>query len=628
MDVGNFIKHARNFYQSKGIEESVKILFKVLYGVEADVLDLESRLIKPSSANYVRREVVVAEKISGDPFKLEGQTIFKSTDLSTNASISNVEIFTRNNIPYYRLELFVGYNDRDLIEGIFTVPGKTKSLETVPIGASIISVDSTIGFGQTGTLVSGNNRIDYTSKSINQFFGCTGISEQISITDNIRSDELIFGYENGDQSKKVELRITGTISELVQIDDISFVEPGEEISVKNLGEVILNPSSKTYKETFANSWIYNTSTRYQISQISGSTFTLLSEIDKSSLKVGDTVDVVLRNSNTIASADAIVSSINSLTKEVTLNNISGFSANPSLTYDIRRKIKKARSLNTGIVNGNEKYISDVLNVYTDGDVDGYVASNSLPSYQIVDEIVEHTIPNGTSTYLDDYDSVAQAYSIIKFSTNVKFIDGDVIVYTASNPLPGLESGTDYYVKLVTPNQIRLYRSKSLLSGSNYIQFGATTTSGDHKFTLKTNQDRVISPNLILRKFPISQTFSKTTKKGDSRKSTTNVVGSIGLLIDGVEISGPDSFDKIYYGPLKDFQVLNGGRDYDVVNPPQITISTGVGITALVEPIIDGSVKEVYVDPQDFDIDDVLSLSLSGGNGSGSVSYTHLRAHET
>ena len=44
------------------------------------------------------------------------------------------------------------------------------------MGSSIISVDSTIGFGQTGTLISsGNSQIDYSSKSINQFFGCTGI---------------------------------------------------------------------------------------------------------------------------------------------------------------------------------------------------------------------------------------------------------------------------------------------------------------------------------------------------------------------------------------------------------------------------------------------------------------------
>ena len=57
LDVGNFIKHARDFYQSKGTEEAVKILFKVLYGVDAQVIDLEGRLIKPSSA------IMFAEKL-------------------------------------------------------------------------------------------------------------------------------------------------------------------------------------------------------------------------------------------------------------------------------------------------------------------------------------------------------------------------------------------------------------------------------------------------------------------------------------------------------------------------------------------------------------------------------------
>ena len=94
VDVGNFVKFARSFYQSKGIEESVKILFKVLYGVESTILDLEGNLIKPSDAEFIRREVIIADLISttAEPQNLVGQTIFKSTDTSTNASVSEVEI--------------------------------------------------------------------------------------------------------------------------------------------------------------------------------------------------------------------------------------------------------------------------------------------------------------------------------------------------------------------------------------------------------------------------------------------------------------------------------------------------------------------------------------------------------
>ena len=99
----------------------------------------------------------------GDPQNLVGQTIFKSSDLNTSASVSEVEIFSRSNKSYYKLSLFVGYNDRDLIRGIFTIPGKTKALNNSQINANVVSVDSTVGFGTTGTIISGNNTIDYTS---------------------------------------------------------------------------------------------------------------------------------------------------------------------------------------------------------------------------------------------------------------------------------------------------------------------------------------------------------------------------------------------------------------------------------------------------------------------------------
>ena len=226
LDVGNFVKFARSFYQSKGIEESIKILFKVLYGVDSTILDLESNLIKPSGAEFIRREVIIADLITpdADPQNLIGQTIYKSNDLETNASVSEVEIVIQGGKPYYRLSLFVGYSDKDLIQGIFKVNPNSKVLSEVSTTDSVISVDSTIGFDKTGTLISGNNTINYTSKSINQFFGCTGISNPIKTSDNIRSNESIFGYANGDLSKKIELRVTGVLDELLVDDKVNLID--------------------------------------------------------------------------------------------------------------------------------------------------------------------------------------------------------------------------------------------------------------------------------------------------------------------------------------------------------------------------------------------------------------------
>ena len=45
-------------------------------------------------------------------------------------------------------------------------------------------------------------------------------------------------------------------------------------------------------------------------------------------------------------------------------------------------------------------------------------------------------------------------------------------------------------------------------------------------------------------------------------------------------------------------------------------SIGAGVTALIEPVIEGTVKDVFVDPHDFDIDEVKAISLTGGNGTG------------
>ena len=229
LDVGNFVKLSRSFYQSKGIEESIKILFKVLYGVDSKIIDLEQNLIKPSSAEYIRREVLVADVIgTGEPQNLVGQTIFKSDDLNVNGSVSEVEVFSRDGKAYYKISLFVGFDDIPGL-GVFTIPGFTKSLYGAPAGSSVLSVDSTVGFGTTGTLKSGLNTIQYTSKSINQFFGCTGISVGINTADNIRADETIFGYENGDLSKKVELRITGVVDDLIVGDNVKLVNEGDNI---------------------------------------------------------------------------------------------------------------------------------------------------------------------------------------------------------------------------------------------------------------------------------------------------------------------------------------------------------------------------------------------------------------
>ena len=625
LDVSNFIKNSKSLYQSKGTDESFRILFNVLYNETPKIIDLEQYLIKPSTAEFIRREIVLAEALSGNPSNLVGQTIIKSSDSQTRASISEIEPITRKGKVYYKIGLFVGFNDVDLIEGTFNVSPKTKSIENISIGSSVITVDSTVGFGSTGTVVSGiNTNIYYSSKSLNQFFGCENIVDTISTTDDIRSNEFYYGYENGDLTKKVELRLTGVLSKFTATSDIRLLSDGETISVKNVGEKITDSlTNKTRKEIFANSWIYNTSSRFQIGSISGSNIVLLTrDIDKSSLKVGDAVEILFRNEENKA-ATGIVANINQSTQTINLNNLTLESSisllpDPNRNYDLRRLIKKATSSIVDMEFGNSVITSDVTNVYNESNENFYTASNSLPSYQITANIPRSILSDaiaGVQLPQSGYDANTLKYNTISFSSPVPFITGDEIFYTAQGTLlPGLTE-TSYFVEVLSnSNQIRLYKSRSFIPISDYEEFEPLPSgSGTHTFSLTGILNQKIGAQRLFRKFPLEPNNTNSTAE-------KTIPGPTGLLINGVEILNYKSENRIFFGPLDRITLLNGGSNYDVINPPPISIaSPGVGnTTALIQPVVIGEVTDIQVEPQDFDIEKVLSVTIEGGNGNGAI----------
>ncbi len=625
LNVGNFLKEVRSFYESKGTEDSFRILFNVLYGETPKIINLENYLLKPSDAQFIRREIVVAENISGDPTKLVGQTLFKSDDTTTKASISAVESFTRRGIQYFKISLFVGYEDNTSIEGTFKITPSTKCLEVIEEGSSVIFVDSTIGFPQSGTITSGNNLITYTDKNINQFLNCSGIIEQIQPTDNISSSETYFSYENGDVSKKVELRLTGVLSNFIQKSKSILVDEGQILTVKSIGDNISNPEqNKTYKQIFANSWIYNTSSSIEINSFTGSGVILRTTVDRSQLKKGDKIEIIDKDTNSIvyptptSDVPYVDAEISEGSKNISLSNFD-FVGSSSKTYSLRRKINKSRSSTVPFKYGNESIVSDIQNVYTDENF-VYVASNSLPSYNgftnyfnyEISKSLNESFINSSSGNLIDQDIDTNFYKSISFDDPVKFITGERIFYKpVSTPLVGLETGS-YYVKvLADPKNIKLYTSPSFIDDdANALQFSFPISGiGTHSFISYSQKSKILDSNKILKKF----TSNPNIKDGVGEKT---IPGSTGMLINGVEIFNYKTYDKIYYGPLESVEVLNEGSNFDVINPPKIEISSGFGVTALVSPIVSGTITDIFVDSQDFDINQVLSINVTGGNISG------------
>ena len=619
LDVGNFLGEANSFYKAKGTEESFRILFNVLYDENPSIINLEDYLIKPSTADYLRQEIVIAEVISGsNPLNLVGQTIKKTTDETTSASVSSIEGFNRGSKQYYKISLFVGSDDAVAIEGNFTITPNTKVVNEASVSSSVVTVDSTIGFPESGTIISGINTITYTNKSINQFLGCSGITESISKNALIRNNDTYFGYEDGDTTKKVEFRIFGVLSTFVPTSEDISVSENDIITIKNVGDKVQNPKeNRTYKEIFANSWIYNTSARYQVSEIDAN-YVLASNIDRSSLKVGDRVELLERDTEVLA-PESDNPRIVEVVSDNTVRIEGSFTVDSSKKYDLRRKINTASSSGVPIEYGNDIITSDLQNLYTDDDDFAYVASNSIPSSAISGSTYDYrydistNVKSATLTSESDlFDIVDGQYTTIGFADPAPFLTGDRVFYQpTSTPLVGLETGS-YYVEVLPSNnkRIRLYSSRSFIDGTNFLKFDVSTSGFDtQKFTLFSQRSEELGVQKVFKKFPLESEISTPGEQ--------TIPGSTGMLINGVEIGNYKSLDKVYFGPLTSIDVLTGGENYDVINLPTISISPGL-TTALVQPVITGSFKEVFVDSQDYDIEKIVSVDVTGGNGSGAV----------
>ena len=75
---------------------------------------------------------------------------------------------------------------------------------------------------------------------------------------------------------------------------------------------------------------------------------------------------------------------------------------------------------------------------------------------------------------------------------------------------------------------------------------------------------------------------------------------------------------MYYGPLNDVNVLGQGQNYDVLNPPLVEIESKFGTGAKIQPVLSGSVSQIQIDAENYNVDRVVSIGISGGNGSGAV----------
>ena len=645
-----FLANSSSFYRSKGSNESIIMLFKALYNIEPIVVDLEKYLVKSSSANYLRRNEVIFQTVFNssnlDPLKLIGQQIFKNDNLSSSAPVSEIEILTREGRSYFKFLFFIG-NDENTSSPVdnFNVTPSSKLVTSIQASnnQTTITLDSTVSFKDSGSVFyvdSNGNKIVifYREKTLNQLLGCyTSGYEYINVnipkSSIVYDNDLYFGYENGDTEKKVELiLVSNSTSVNVNYTDKKYSFAKDEIGyVTSFGNPLdtneLNNLSKI--ERISKSLYYNTSIRYQVSSFSGRTLILKSRIDDPSvLRVGDAVEFLERNTEINAREinQNISSTIEELTSAVILRilglsdgtyqveidqSTSKLSSNK--TYDIRRLVKT--TLSNNIPFEYENLTTDIINTYTDDDNSLYIASNSLPSYLIDNNIFEYQIES-----ISDYLENKFKWSSILLSTSTvngrvvypSLISGDIIYYDyTGSPIDGLRRGI-YYIEIDanSKNKFKLYNSRTSIGSSNYVLINSDTIpTGTHTITLyaqKSDSKKLSSKKLF------KKVFNDSTEINGNYEIGTKPVG---ILANGVEIISPNSSDGIYYGPIESVTVISSGKNYDILNPPQLRFESG---NAKIEPVLHGNISEVVVDQQLFDIKEPVNLTVSGGNSKNVV----------
>jgi hypothetical protein len=604
LNESTFVKNIREFYTSKGTDCSFELLFRALFGSDVEIIKPRDYLIIPSDAQYRVFRNIIVESVNGDPRKLANRTLYQDQFAGINPAkgiVSKVEKVQKDSKDYYIISLDnTKENSYDLIFGNFSIHPKTKVTFESQIGSSYIDVDSTIGFPESGELVveyenQTSDIITYKSKTSTQFLECEGITQSIPLLTDVKLNTFVYSIVDGET---ISVRIVGVISDLDLIDNSYYNKIGDEIEVKTLGIELDDVRSEN--------WFFNIPVSYDVSSVS-----ILDNnenqkdyevilFDKHILKIGD--PITLSSSLGQKSDGLVISFINEKTVAVRIKDL----LDPSLKYILNKNISKVDSSNYKSLN---QYSSNVQNVYSDANNEIYVNSQSLPNY-LYEPL---TINDNSIVFSGSYNNTEE----LNIGPH-NFYTGDSVIYKpgeGSNKL-NIEKGI-YFVKRVNSTTIKLSRSRNnIYTNINFLRLSGDVVNNKLEFT-KFNfpnlETKLLEPQNILRK--ITPDFDKS--------DSTTLPGTIGILVNGVELLNYKSNDQIFYGEIKSIIPSSEGSGYDVINPPDLIISDPIGFGAQAYCAVNGSLDRIDIVDPGFDYLEVPKIQIAGGNGTGASAVAEL-----
>ena len=630
--VTNILTRAKDFYMSKGTDASYQILFKLLYGEDIELLKPIENTLTPSANVYFKTKHVLVENLfGGQPLESIGNFLFQDiAGIGTvSASIYNVEYRPINQIDFFELSL-----DSTSFDGSFQVPGKTKTLEIIGAASSTIVVDSTVGFGQSGTLLvrptKGSNflNVRYNDKTINQFLGVTGISTDLIFGADILENKLAYAYAGFGQTSIMQFRLVNVIDD-ADASQSTNMQIGDSLKLLSFG-------ADLGQQPQFNNWIYNIPSSHNISNVSQV------NVNTYRISIFDSVVFYVDEVLVIKNQGGDTSRITVKDIEYDATNISKVYANtivvqtattiPSNPTVITKTVTKA-SHNSGYFPGVDDFPVGIHNSYLDKNEEFfYVTSSGLPNYpifatdnrvftksssvEVVDGFGTPLLGGGFTYTLQSYDSSFTLGANTNQLLNHNYVTGDKI-YWDNSTSSGISTGI-YFVTAINQTDFYLSYSGSDVFAKKYIAV-RTDTSG--QFIYKSGwENKTLKNQKILRKYP---NYKQETLFDDKNQRLINN-RAVGLLANGVELFPPTVFDEqIFHGDITEIKVTNSGKDYDVITGPPLVINDQQGTGGLAHANVSGSFREVKLVTPGIGYQEKPKITVSGGNGTGAVLESNL-----
>jgi len=592
VSIENILTRAKDFYRSKGTDSAIKILFKILFGKNVQIIKPFDNTISTSEAEWISVDEMIVESLDGNPSNLKETTIYQNSFNFPTASgtISNVEDIYLANKKYYKISF-----PKFTINGNFLISNKTKVIGNTP-SSDVVTVDSTIGFKDSGNFYyldkesNVYNQIEYTSKSHNQFFGCIGLTTSLTENTPIIDNNFVYGYENNDINLICKMRVVGTISNLsTGVENTKYFLPGDKIKLKYIGEKTSLDDKKF------STWFYNNISYVETQSVDAATKTIITK-SPHFLHKGDNVDIInkLTNSTTVSSSE-VSSVLNSTQFQITTG---------SLDNNTEYYVKKNLNFVSSNLNLNS-LLADIQNSFIDKDENTYIAFSGYPSYSALE----------TTNRSKTFTSNSASSGVINISSH-GFITGDKIYLEASSDITGVSSGY-YYANKLNENSIQLSLSRLNIYSNDFLIFNG---SGDTTNTI-TPAD-LYGSNLINQ-----DNFKRILKIPQKNTNNLSLNGPIGVFLNGVELYSPISNDSVFYGQLQKINILDSGLNYDVINPATISIVDSSGTGAEAYPHLSGNIEEIILENPGFNYIDLPTVKISGGNGSGCVAEAKMTSHQ-